>query len=321
MFRLELIAWLFGPALALAQSEDPLAAHFVTSDLDHFWEAYDAAGPDYSPGVFERLYFARGSAGLEDFVAERIGDSTKLVAAIRKYPRYYAALRESTAKISGFDKAMRASFMALEYLYPPAVYPDVYFLIGRMNSGGTTSERALLIGADMYGRTAGSALDELDDWRRQVVKSVDEIPYIVAHELVHFAQHYPDDKSLLAAAITEGTADFIGELISGRHINAAVHVWAAPREAGLWQEFKARMHGTDYGGWLYSSQAGRPNDLGYWMGYRIVACYYDAATDKGHAVRDILNIDDFERFLGESGYPGPRCGAAAENNPAGSKVE
>ena len=133
------MATLLASPLAIAQSEDPLGARIVTSDIDHFWEAYDAAAPDFSPEVFDRLYFARGSAGLTDFLAERIGDSAKLVATIRKYPHYYAGLRASTAQIAGFEKAMRASFMALEYLYPPAVYPDVYFLVGRMNSGGTTS--------------------------------------------------------------------------------------------------------------------------------------------------------------------------------------
>jgi len=56
--------------------------------------------------------------------------------------------------------------------------------------------------------------------------------------------------------------------------------------------------------WLYngSSSDGRPSDLGYFIGFRIVQAYYQKASDKQQAVSDILNIKDFERFLEQSGY-------------------
>ena len=62
------------------------------------------------------------------------------------------------------------------------------------------------------------------------------------------------------------------------------------------------MSGKDFQGWLYSSQAGRPNDLGYWMGYKIVKAYYDKAADKKKAIDEILHIRDFNQFLAASGY-------------------
>ena len=60
----------------------------------------------------------------------------------------------------------------------------------------------------------------------------------------------------------------------------------------------------DYTGWLFSSTEGRPNDLGYWMGYKITKSYYDRTPDKLQAVDDIMNIRDFEKFLLQSGYAG-----------------
>ena len=64
------------------------------------------------------------------------------------------------------------------------------------------------------------------------------------------------------------------------------------------------MNSTSYIDWLYgtSKKDARPNDLGYWMGYQIVAQYFAKATDKKQAIYDILNIKDYGEFLKKSGY-------------------
>jgi hypothetical protein len=40
------------------------------------------------------------------------------------------------------------------------------------------------------------------------------------------------------------------------------------------------------------------------MGYRITKSYFERASDKRQALRDILTIKDFDRFLAASGYDG-----------------
>lgn len=200
---------------------------------------------------------------------------------------------------------MQASFRKLKSIYDDAVFPNVYFLIGCLNAGGTTADPGLLIGTEMYGRTANTPDEELDDWLRQVLKPADAIPYIVAHELVHYQQKYPKGQlTLLGESIKEGSADFIGELISGKHINAHVHEYANPRERQLWMEFKTEMNGTNLSNWLaQGDQAkGRPADLAYYIGYQICEAYYRSAKDKKQAVKDILEIKDFNQFVKESGY-------------------
>ena len=49
---------------------------------------------------------------------------------------------------------------------------------------------------------------------------------------------------------------------------------------------------------------GRPNDLGYFIGYRIAQAYYQRASDKSQAVRDIIAAcrGDARDFLARSGY-------------------
>ena len=67
-----------------------------------------------------------------------------------------------------------------------------------------------------------------------------EILPLVAHESIHFQQQYPPQNSLLCACLREGSADFIGELISGRLITRMqkTHEWANARERQLWEEFQ-----------------------------------------------------------------------------------
>ncbi len=284
------------------KNKDPLKTELVTTDLDNFWEAFDRAKPDFDPSVFQELYLDKGSKGVKGFTRNRIRDAEHLSKTIKKHPNYYSSIKSSTQQIPLMKDTIRQSLVKLKELYPKAVFPPVYFVVGALNSGGTTSRHGLIIGAEMHGLTPDTPKEELGNWLKTVLVSVDKIPHIVAHELIHFQQNY-DGNSLLGAAIKEGSADFMAELISGRHINHHVHEFANPKEKELWVEFKEKMDGKDYQGWLYSSQEGRPNDLGYWMGYKITKSYYEQSSDKQQAIHDIMNIKNFKKFLEESKYP------------------
>lgn len=273
----------------------------ITSDIDNFWKTFDQSSPNFESQVFQKNYFDKGSPALKDFIEYSIGSADQLSKTIRKRPKYYASIRQSTMQINSFKPRFVEAFNNLYKLYPEMRFPKVTFVIGRMSSGGTGSKNGLIIGAEMYGLTDSTPQDELNDWLRSVLKPVNQIPHIVAHELIHEFQNY-DGGSLLAACIKEGGADYIAELISGNHINGHVHTYANPRERELWTEFKSRMLSDDYSGWLYSKPEGRPQDLGYWIGYKITQSYFENFTDKKLAMTNYLNIKDFEKFLSDSKY-------------------
>lgn len=310
MCRILVWVLLFGvvPA-AIAETtgnRDPLAARIVTEDIPRFWQAHDEAlAADTTAGreaAFAR-YLEAGSPGLAEFDRLRIQGPANLAATVARHPRYYASLRGREARIAGFEPAIRASLVEMQRLYPEAIFPDVYFVIGRMSSGGTLGDSGLLVGLEMFGRHAGWPEDELDAWHREVIAGMDRLPNIVVHELVHYQQRGDAGTSLLARSLGEGVADFIAEKASGGHINPHVHAWAEPRAAALWAEFRERMDGEDTAGWLYGGERkdGRPADLGYWIGYRIAKAYYAQAPDKQAAIRDMLNIHDARAFLEASG--------------------
>lgn len=47
-------------------------------------------------------------------------------------------------------------------MFKSAVFPDVYFVIRRLSSGGTVSDAGPLIGMEMYGRTDDPILTKMD---------------------------------------------------------------------------------------------------------------------------------------------------------------
>jgi hypothetical protein len=288
-------------------NHDPETAKLVTSDLDNFWRAYDAAagtaGVEEKEKIFQREYLDKGSAGLKDFVKLRIKSAHDLVGAMQIRPKYYASLREITPHVGRMEPEIRASFQKLKDLYADAVFPDVYFLIGVTNSGGTTSDRGLLIGLEMHAKTAETDMTEMSSWLKQVLGPVEDMPQIVAHELIH-CQQPGRASTLLAHCFREGSADFVGELISGGQINDRLREYGDAHEADLWREFSAAMNKNDTSQWLYQGDKSkdRPADLGYYMGYRIAEVYYERTEDKKKAIHDILTVHDFPAFLRESRY-------------------
>lgn len=294
------------------ERSNPDRAKIVTSDIDLFWKVFDqmARAPEQQRvHLLESSYFRRGSIGLTDWAATRFTDANKLAAYMAKHPKFYPGVRAATLRIASLKKPIRAIYARMKELYPESLFPDVYFVMGGFNGGGTVSENGLLISAEMQVASPGVPTDELSTWEKSVFADAEELPAMIAHELVHFQQKYPDsDMTLLRCCIEEGSASFIGTLTTGwmGAREKAQHAYGRAHKKELWEKFQKDMNGTEIGKWLYSGSGEgiRPDDLGYWMGYEICEAYYNRSTDKKKAIRDILNIKDFPAFLKASGYAG-----------------
>ena len=309
------LSLLFISTVCIAQSgpplnRDPKTVKFVTSDIANFWQAYDLAAKETDKAkrvaIFQTEYLDKGSPGLKDFLRLRIKSAENLVNTIDRMPKYYASIRPQTFQVERMEKRMRAAFTKFKSIYAGAVLPDVYFLIGVTNSGGTTGPSGLLIGTEMYGKTTKTPMDELSAWLRAVLSTVDNVPSIVAHESCHYNQNYnssADQRHLLGKALQEGACDTIGELISGRNINDHLKIYGRAHDDEIWRDFEADMYKPDISKWIYNASTAkdRPADLGYYVGYLITQAYYHKAKDKRQAVHDILNIQDARAFYEASG--------------------
>ena len=284
----------------------PAEAVIVSSDVPAFWTAFDQIDSQGDTMPL-RGYIDNGSIGLRDFTNLRWKNAKTLTQMIWPQRVYYASIRNTTLAVGQMEPQIRAAFGVADTLIDNAVFPNVYFAIGGMSTGGTTSSHGLLIGVELFSRAPDSPIDALSPWQKSVVRTSDIIPAIVAHELVHYQQRYGSGRTLLSQSIREGSADFIGRILSGRTINESIEAYGLANEAQLWAEFKAEMHGTDVSRWLYNggtvtATSTRPADLGYFIGSRIAEAYYRKAADKHRAIQEILRITDMNAFLAASGY-------------------
>jgi hypothetical protein len=274
---------------------NPREAQFHTEDIKQFWELMDQYDSKPSGSILQSEYLEKGSIGLKGFVRNRIESGKNLSKVVRNEIEYYQYIRPFTLSIDDKREQFYQYFENLKQLYPAAIFPDVYFVIGANNTGGTIFDKGLIIGAEKFGKPNAIHKPSLDN---------ENVHRVISHELIHFQQQYVRDNSLLAQTIKEGTADFLCELITGGYSsNKEMYAYGEAHKKELWQEFTSKMYQSDWNGWLYfQKDKSRPKDLGYWMGYKICKAYYENSIDKQKAIVEILTIKDFKAFLEKSGF-------------------
>ncbi|HEX8426276.1 hypothetical protein [Hymenobacter sp.] len=290
-----------------------------TTDLDHFWTAYDSirTTKDSLKQVrfFNRIYLSKGSPGLKAF-QEVKGNSVGLwVSSIRRYPRFWNSIRPRTQLTKAAAQEIEASLAKLKTLYPALRPSKVYFTMGNMRSSGITKDSLVVIGAEM---ATGSPQTDVTRLPKNTAAFLsryykkgwsDDLVPVNVHEYVH-TQLSGYGKSVLGQALNEGTCDFVTELVTGKAVPFPYLPYGKLHEAALKERFKLEMFIPVYLNWS-ADQA--PDDfthvadLNYYMGYAICKAYYAQALNKTQAVRDMLTLDytndrAVQEFLEKSKY-------------------
>jgi hypothetical protein len=287
---------------------DPRKARIIISDINNFWTAYDKAVRDtaHFKSIFKTYYFGQASAGMQDYMGLKVRNIDAFIYHVKSLPEFYKAIRNNTYAPSRTKNDLVKSFEQLKSIYPDALFPDVYFIIGSFTSAGTVSDNGLLIGINQFCDDESIPKEELNARTRRMFVSKELFPGLVPHELTHFQQqNMKRDTTTLCYAIVEGMADFIGEKISGVNANNKLHHWAAGKEKVIWAKFSIDMYYNRYNRWIANAQGSSPDnpaDQGYWVGYQICKAYYTKASDKNKAIKEMLNIQDYPKFLKDSGW-------------------
>lgn len=291
------------PAVAQDVTTDPDRVRLEVADIRRLAQvlrSIDAGGVNDTAAVIEREYLADASPGLRAYAANYEVTGASIASALAAHPSLYAELDALASAIIAQEDALRAAFRQLLDLFPDAVFPPIWFVVGDNGPGGLTRPEGVLVAAERF-----------------TSRPQDVVP-LALHELAHFQQAmvqgvevyrriYGPDQTLLALALREGSAELIAELTTGRNINATAERYGLANEPELWSRFREEMHGKDPGDWMFeqpTNDAGWPPDLGYWIGYRIARRYYDQAENKRQAILDILGLTDFDAFLQASRYAG-----------------
>lgn len=280
--------------------ETPQNLKFVSSDIALFYRAFDLAVKDSAKAkqIFRKEYFAKGSDGLQDFFMTKIADEDRFVRTVFKNRDFYANAKSTLLQVGALKGPVYKNAATFEDLYPKAVFPNLYFVVGRFSSNGTISDNGLIIGTEQMSKTPKTDTSRWNDWQREWIMDFSQIPITVAHELVHFNQDgMKRENSLLCYAMIEGSAEFLAELITGK--TDGDYTGFKGREQQIWQDFKKDMQQDVYEEWIEAGDK-RPRNGMYWAGYRISKAYYENASDKKQAIHDILHIQDYNAFLEKS---------------------
>lgn len=292
---------------------------FITSDITHFWEAYDSlsAATTYadSVDVMQRLYIDRASEAFQEFIQKRNLFAERYVMVIRACPKFWESIRANTLMIASLKPQIDSVFALLEKNIPGYKQPDVCFAIGCLSTGGTTTKNTLLIGSEIVLADHTTDKSELNTWLQSVMDSVPNVPGYIGHETVHTLQtgipfwELPSlikhkSLTLLNMCILEGVADFITVEFLDMNINDQIHTYGDAHLDSLCMALQKDMATNPFllENWLYngSQTNGVPADLGYYMGYRMAKDFYDASTNKKKALRILLRRGQYKQVAAAS---------------------
>jgi len=287
-------------------TSNPLDVKVIDDDVKLFWKANEKVkqNPEQAEKIYRQDYLDKGSLALQYYYKYKINTASNFAYMHKQREKYYESIKANTLKAALLKEKYKQSFVKLKKLYPQAVFPPIYFVVGKLNSGGTSCSYGLILAIDQACMSPTANVSELSNWEKHNISSFEGLPHTVAHELIHYLQNgMGSDTTLLKAAIVEGMADFLGELISGKTANERLKVFAKGKEKQIWQDFQKEMYLDRAYNWIANSEQEteeKPADLGYWVGYEICKSYYQNSTDKKKAIYAMLHIQDYKKFLTDS---------------------
>src|SRR5580704_1039286 len=268
-------------------------------DVTLFYKVYDAAGAHPTADQLQHDYIDAGSDGLHHLAEARRVTGEAIAKNLAARPEMYSDAKRCMAVLPRVRERLQVALLKLGQLYPEAKFPPVTIAVGR--------GKPVAIGSPVSGIQVGLEALCATNWLNPNVE--DRFVHVIAHEYAHVqqARSLVDDEhpSVLEMSLIEGAAEFTAELISGEVSNSQFKESTKGRELEIETAFVPDEDKTDISKWLYNSTLEKPGDLRYWVGYRIVKSYYQHATDKTQALREILQMTDPKALLAKSGwYPG-----------------
>jgi hypothetical protein len=281
---------------AAVSSAPPAAIEIQTEDVARFYKVYEAAHGRPTAGQLQTDYLDQATAGLRHLTQVRNVTAENIARAIATQPTLYTNARSCMAALPRIRERLVLTFEKLLALYPQAQKPPVTILVSRgkpVAIAGPGKGVQIALEATCSGNAARFLGENVDD----------RFVYVIAHEYIH-VQQAPEraNPTVLERALEEGVAEFLGELISGGISNVAVHESAKRRELEIEDSFATDVDKRDLSAWFDNTTPDDVGQLGYWVGYRIARAYYQHASDKRAAVREMIQMTDAHAFLARSGW-------------------
>ena len=162
---------------------DPAAAEFIYDDLNRFAALYPALKTTADTiALLDSAYFGLATEGLR--VNRRMYQygAQQLKTALQNFSEHYAlTARVAPGRVRALEPAARQAMQRLKELYPGALFPRVYYLVGPRVAGGSVQREGVFIAVETHAAQSDRSN-----------RKFDELLHLVMHELVHFQQAAPD---------------------------------------------------------------------------------------------------------------------------------
>lgn len=271
----------------------------VTTDIDNFWLAYDQINKLSDSleriKLINELYIDKATEGLKGLISVRRYHDYEFVNNILNYPKYWNSIRGNSSYLLKDTEQIEKYLTKLKEIYPELKPASIYFSIGAFRTGGTYEGNKVLLGAEFMLAQKNAILEELPKRIQNTLKEYApyDIPLTAIHEYIHTQQKSWENQSIIHLCVAEGVAEFISTLITEKPLSSPVNFGKQNAERVLERYMEEIFRNKDVWNWLWSENQNelKVNDLGYYIGYEICERYYNKATDKKKAIKDLIELD------------------------------
>lgn len=311
--------FLFSLLIGSCQDKQPSIQNVITSDIDHFWMAFDkvqaATDTIEQAKYLKELFFDKGSPGLAGIMQAKNYTPKEYLDAINNYPKFWASVRENTFKSKTLGKELAIGIDKLKAVYPELRPAKIYFTIGALRTNGTTIDSLVLIGSEVAMGDKNTVTSEFPEQiqagRRQYFDAnpIDNLVLLNVHEYVHTQQH-PIVHNLLSQCLYEGVAEFVSVTAMDVPSSTPAINFGKENQERVRDQFEAEMFkGNNTYDWLWSDANNefKMRDLGYYVGYEICERYYNSVANKQQALKEMIELDyanepAIEAFVDGTGF-------------------
>jgi hypothetical protein len=287
----------------------------ITSDIGHFFEAYDRviAEPDSAERV--RLvrdhYISKASPGLLAMMRARDYQDYEYAEAMVRYPQFWNAIRHNQSVLLKDADQIERYVSQLRAVYPELKQGAIYFPMGIFRSAGTYGDGNVLLGAEFYLADEHTPLHELPERIAAMLRDGHprNVPLIALHEFIHTQQKPWENFTIVHISLAEGVAEFISTLVAEAPLSPAVAFGKQNKERVLDRYMVEILRDDDVWNWVWNANTNElsQRDLGYYIGYEICEWHYERAEDKKQLIKELIELDYsdealFARMLDESGF-------------------
>jgi hypothetical protein len=311
---LPLAALLSGATIATAQP----ATTVITTDVDHFWEAFDriAATTDTATqrALLSTFFLDKASPGQRAMIAARRYTPDQYLHAIRSYPKFWRSIRANMMTAAQQAAAIDRGVEQLRKLYPALVPATVYFTVGAFRSPGTIAEGQVLIGSEFALGDSTVDTSEFPPAMENMApyfaaNPIRSLVQLAVHEYVH-TQQRDDRYVLLNRSLYEGVAEYLSVLATGQPSSAPAIAYEPQHRVQIAERFTPQLLSrTAVDRWLYNDRSNEfgMRDLGYAVGYAIAQGVLARASDRSAAIAQLITLApgdsaSLDQLVDASGY-------------------